>query len=342
MKHRFLYIMALLLTVATGAWAQDPDPIDLTPSADGTVWTLSTMPEYDVELEVTYYTDAELDQMAADEVIAKITAIGTVTYTPESKALIDAARTAYDALTTAQQALVTNYSTLTDAETTYATAEETAAAPVDDTKSFHQVLKEKYIQGGAGWMTPVLLCLIFGMALIIERILYLNMATTNVKKLLDGIEENVKGGNYEGAKELCRNTRGPVASIFYQGLDRMDQGLENVEKAVTSYGGVQMARLENNLTWIGLFIALAPSFGFLGTVVGMVQAFDDIEVAGDISPTVVAGGMKVALLTTIFGLVVAIILQIFYNYILTKIESLVDQMEDGSISFMDILVKYHK
>ena len=220
-------------------------------------------------------------------------------------------------------------------------AEEVAAA-TDDTKSFHQVLKEKYIQGGAGWMTPVLLCLIFGMALVIERILYLNMATTNVKKLLDGIEDNVKGGNYDGAKELCRNTRGPVASIFYQGLDRIDQGLENVEKAVTSYGGVQMARLENNLTWISLFIALAPSFGFLGTVVGMVGAFDAIEVAGDISPTVVAGGMKVALLTTIFGLIVAIILQIFYNYILTKIESLVDQMEDGSISFMDILVKYHK
>lgn len=220
--------------------------------------------------------------------------------------------------------------------------EPAAATAADDTKSFHQVLKEKYIQGGAGWMTPVLICLIFGMALVIERILYLNMATTNVKKLLDSIEENVKNNNYEGAKELCRNTRGPVASIFYQGLDRVDQGLENVEKAVTSYGGVQMARLENNLTWIGLFIALAPSFGFLGTVVGMVQAFDDIEVAGDISPTVVAGGMKVALLTTIFGLIVAIILQIFYNYILTKIESLVDQMEDGSISFMDILVKYHK
>ncbi len=207
-----------------------------------------------------------------------------------------------------------------------ATEEEAAPAAAEETtKSFHQVLKEKYIQGGAGWMTPVLLCLIFGMALVIERILYLNMATTNVKKLLEGIEENVKGGNYEGAKELCRNTRGPVASIFYQGLDRVDQGLENVEKSVTSYGGVQMARLENNLTWIGLFIALAPSFGFLGTVVG-----------------IVAGGMKVALLTTIFGLIVAIILQIFYNYILTKIESLVDQMEDGSISFMDILVKYHK
>ena len=228
-------------------------------------------------------------------------------------------------------------------EAVAATEEEAAPAAAEETtKSFHQVLKEKYIQGGAGWMTPVLLCLIFGMALVIERILYLNMATTNVKKLLGGIEDNVKAGNYEAAKELCRNTRGPVASIFYQGLDRIDQGLENVEKSVTSYGGVQMARLENNLTWIGLFIALAPSFGFLGTVVGMVQAFDDIEVAGDISPTVVAGGMKVALLTTIFGLIVAIILQIFYNYILTKIESLVDQMEDGSISFMDILVKYHK
>lgn len=224
-----------------------------------------------------------------------------------------------------------------------AAEEETvAAAPADDTKSFHQMLKEKYIQGGAGWMTPVLLCLIFGMALIIERILYLNMATTNVKKLLDGIEENAKKGDWKGARELCANTRGPVASIFVQGLDRIDQGLDNVEKAVTSYGGVQMARLENNMTWIGLFIALAPSFGFLGTVVGMVQAFDDIETAGDISPTVVAGGMKVALLTTIFGLITAIILQIFYNYILTKIESLVDQMEDGSISFMDILVKYHK
>ena len=219
---------------------------------------------------------------------------------------------------------------------------EEAPAVAEEHKSFHQVLKEKYIQGGAGWMTPVLLCLIFGMALVIERILYLNMATTNVQKLLEGIEEKVQKGDYNGAKELCRDTRGPVASIFYQGLDRIDEGLDNVEKAVTSYGGVQMARLENNLTWIGLFIALAPSFGFLGTGVGMVQAFDDIEVAGDISPTVVAGGMKVALLTTIFGLIAAIILQIFYNYILTKIESLVAQMEDGSITFMDILVKNKK
>ena len=230
----------------------------------------------------------------------------------------------------------------TVAEAPVAEEPETVAAPAEETKSFHQVLKEKYIQGGAGWMTPVLLCLIFGMALVIERILYLNMATTNVQKLLEGIEGYVQKGDYNGAKELCRDTRGPVASIFYQGLDRVNEGLDNVEKAVTSYGGVQMARLENNMTWIALFIALALSFGFLGTVVGMVQAFDDIEVAGDISPTVVAGGMKVALLTTIFGLIVAIILQIFYNYILTKIESLVAQMEDGSISFMDILVKNKK
>ena len=230
----------------------------------------------------------------------------------------------------------------TVAEAPVAEEPETVAAPAEETKSFHQVLKEKYIQGGAGWMTPVLLCLIFGMALVIERILYLNMATTNVQKLLEGIEGYVQKGDYKAAKDLCRDTRGPVASIFYQGLDRVDEGLDNVEKAVTSYGGVQMARLENNMTWIALFIALAPSFGFLGTVVGMVQAFDDIEVAGDISPTVVAGGMKVALLTTIFGLIVAIILQIFYNYILTKIESLVAQMEDGSITFMDILVKNKK
>ena len=228
------------------------------------------------------------------------------------------------------------------AEAPVAEEPETVAAPEEETKSFHQMLKEKYIQGGAGWMTPVLLCLIFGMALVIARILYLNMANTNVQKLLEGIEGYVQKGDYKGAKDLCRDTRGPVASIFYQGLDRIDEGLDNVEKAVTSYGGVQMARLENNMTWIGLFIALAPSFGFLGTVVGMVQAFDDIEVAGDISPTVVAGGMKVALLTTIFGLIVAIILQIFYNYILTKIESLVAQMEDGSITFMDILVKNKK
>lgn len=274
------------------------------------------------------------------KVIALMSIVGLLTFTNFNGMMAqEAAAPAGD--TTIEQvedtAAVTEEAEAADAE-----LEETAPVEEETTKSFHQVLKEKYIQGGAGWMTPVLLCLIFGMALVIERVLYLNMATTNVQKLLEGIEGFVAKGDYEGAKNLCRDTRGPVASIFYQGLDRINEGLDNVEKAVTSYGGVQMARLESNLTWISLFIALAPSFGFLGTVIGMVQAFDDIEAAGDISPTVVAGGMKVALLTTVFGLIVAIILQIFYNYILTKIESLVAQMEDGSITFMDILVKNQK
>ena len=227
-----------------------------------------------------------------------------------------------------------------EAATTEMVATETSdeVAPL----TFHQVLKQKYIQGGAGWMTPILMCLLFGLALVIERVLYLNLATTNVEKLLASIEENVKKGDYNAAKEVCRNTRGPVASIFYQGLDRIDEGLENVEKAITSYGGVQMGRLESNLSWIALFIAIAPMFGFLGTVIGMVQAFDDIEKAGDISPTVVAGGMKVALITTVFGLICGLILQVCYNYLISKIEGLVNTMEDSSITFMDILIKNRK
>ena len=227
-----------------------------------------------------------------------------------------------------------------EAATTEMVATETSdeVAPL----TFHQVLKQKYIQGGAGWMTPILMCLLFGLALVIERVLYLNLATTNVEKLLASIEENVKKGDYNAAKEICRNTRGPVASIFYQGLDRIDEGLENVEKAITSYGGVQMGRLESNLSWIALFIAIAPMFGFLGTVIGMVQAFDDIEKAGDISPTVVAGGMKVALITTVFGLICGLTLQVCYNYLISKIEGLVNTMEDSSITFMDILIKNRK
>ena len=272
------------------------------------------------------------------KVIALMSVIGLLAFTNLNSVAQDAAA----ATDPAAQTEITDDSAAVAAEEAVAEPVAAVADEVEESKSFHEVLKEKYIQGGAGWMTPVLLCLILGMALVIERIIYLNMATTNVDALLGGIEDNVKKGDYNAAKELCRNTRGPVASIFYQGLDRIDEGLENVEKSLTSYGGVQMARLEANLTWIALFIALAPSFGFLGTVIGMVQAFDDIEKAGDISPTVVAGGMKVALLTTIFGLIVAIILQIFYNYILTKIESLVAQMEDGTITFMDILVKNKK
>lgn len=221
--------------------------------------------------------------------------------------------------------------------------EEGAVAATElavESKTFHQVLKEKFIQGGAGWMTPILLVLIIGLTLIIERIIYLNLATTNTEKLLKRVEDALANGGIEAAKEVCRGTRGPVASIFYQGLLRSDEGLESMEKSVVSYGGVAMGRLEKNMSWIAFVIAVAPMLGFLGTVVGMVQAFDDIEAAGDISPTVVAGGMKVALLTTVFGLIVAIIVQTFYNYLAAKIDSLVNSMEDASISFMDIMVKH--
>ncbi len=209
-------------------------------------------------------------------------------------------------------------------------------------KSFNQVLKDKFIEGGPAWMTPILITLILGLAFVMERIIYLNLSTTNTKKLLESLEEALKNGDVEKAKEICRNTRGPVASVFYQGLDRYNESMEEIEKAIISYGGVQTARLETNMSWIGFCIAVAPSLGFLGTVVGMVQAFDDIERAGDISPTIVAGGMKVALITTVFGLIVALILQIFYSYLIAKIDSLTNTMEDATISYMDIVVKYRK
>lgn len=216
---------------------------------------------------------------------------------------------------------------------------ETLAAPTTEGKTFHQVLKEKFIEGGPEFMGIILLTLIFGLALAIERIIYLNLSTTNTKKLLDKVQSSLKTGGIEAAKDVCKNTRGPVASIFYQGLDRYNEGIDVVEKSIVSYGGVLMGRLEKGLSWISLFIALAPMLGFLGTVVGMVQAFDAIEAAGDISPTIVAGGIKVALLTTVFGLIVAIILQIFYNYILSKIDGLVNDMEDSTTTFVELLVK---
>jgi biopolymer transport protein ExbB len=215
-----------------------------------------------------------------------------------------------------------------------------APAPAAEQQSFHQVLKQKFIQGGAEWMAPILIVMIIGLALVVERIIYLNLSSTNTTKLLNKVETALETSGLDAAKEVCRNTRGPVASIFYQGLERYNEGVEMVEKSVVSYGGVLMGRLENNLSWITLFIALAPMLGFLGTVVGMVQAFDAIEAAGDISPTVVAGGMKVALLTTVFGLIVAIILQVFYNYLISKVDGIVNSMEDATITFMDILVKF--
>lgn len=205
----------------------------------------------------------------------------------------------------------------------------------------HTVVKAKFIEGGAEFMGIVLLCLIFGLALSIERIIYLNLATTNTDKLLDKIEDALNQGGIEAAKEVCRNTKGPVASIFYQGLERSSEGLEMVEKSIISYGSVQMGLMEKNLSWISLFISLAPMLGFMGTVIGMIQAFDDIRVAGNVSPQIVAGGIGVALLTTLFGLIVAVVLQVFYNYILSKIDNIVNKMEDSSISLVDLLIKFN-
>jgi biopolymer transport protein ExbB len=219
------------------------------------------------------------------------------------------------------------------------TTPEAPSAAVEESPSFHQVIKQKFIEGGPSFMGIVLLCLILGLALCIERIIYLNKATTNADALLSDIEGALSSGNVDAAKEVCRNTAGPVASIFYQGLDRSGEGIDVVEKSVVAYGSVQMGLLERGLSWISLFIALAPMLGFMGTVIGMIGAFDAIEAAGDISPSLVAGGIKVALLTTVFGLIVAMILQIFYNYIVAKIDSIVNTMEDASISFVDILVK---
>ena len=219
--------------------------------------------------------------------------------------------------------------------------EEEAAAAAEEGKSLHSQLKQKFIEGGPTFMSFVLVALILGLAFAIERVLYLNLATSNTKKLLAKVEEALENGGVEAAKDVCRTTRGPVASIFYQGLDSVDHGIDVVEKSIISYGGVQAGLLEKGLSWIALFIALAPMLGFMGTVIGMIGAFDAIEVAGDISPSLVAGGIKVALITTVTGLVVAIILQIFYNYCVAKIDSIVNNMEDASISLIDLLVKHN-
>lgn len=216
------------------------------------------------------------------------------------------------------------------------TKKDEAAADV----SLHQTIKEQFIEGDPFWMAPVLVCLILGLALCIERVLYLNLATTNVEKLVQKVEAALASGGVNAAKEVCRNTRGPVASIFYQALDRSSEGVDMAEKAIVNYGSVQNNLLEKGLTWIALFIALAPMLGFLGTVVGMIQAFAAIEKAKSLAPDVVAAGMKVALITTVGGLIVAMILQLFYNYILSKIDTLVNDMENGSIEIMDTMLKH--
>ena len=214
-------------------------------------------------------------------------------------------------------------------------------APQEEGGELHKQIKAKFIEGGAQFMGAVLLTLIFGLALAIERIIYLNLATTNTDKLLSKVEAALQEGGVEAAKEVCRNTRGPVASIFYQGLDRYDEGIEQAEKSVIAYGSVQMGLLEKNLSWISLFIAIAPMLGFMGTVIGMIHAFDQIRIAGTVSAQLVAGGIQIALITTVSGLIVAVILQIFYNYILSKIDGLVNSMEDSSITLIDLLVKYN-
>jgi len=228
------------------------------------------------------------------------------------------------------------------ATTTQQLTEQAQTSPATGEAVLHKEIKRLFIEGGAGFMGTILLCLIFGLAIAIERIIYLNLATTNTDKLLSRIEKALKEEGLDAAKGICRNTRGPVASIFYQGLDRAHEGVEMAEKSVVAYGGVQAGLLEKNLSWISLFIALAPMLGFLGTVIGMIQAFDAIEQAGTVSATIVAGGIKVALITTVFGLVVAIILQIFYNYILSKIDNISNQMEDSSISLIDMLAKFNQ
>ena len=224
---------------------------------------------------------------------------------------------------------------------TFAPVSVMAQDAVVEEGGIHKELKTKFIEGDAGFMSLPAIALVIGLAFCIERIVYLSLAEVNAKKLMGKIEAALEKGDVEGAKNIARNTRGPVASICYQGLMRIDEGLDVVERSVVSYGGVQAGYLEKGCSWITLFIAMAPSLGFIGTVVGMVMAFDDIQQAGDISPTVVAGGMKVALITTIFGLIVALVLQVFYNYILAKIEEITSQMEDSSITLLDIVLKYN-
>lgn len=246
----------------------------------------------------------------------------------------DSAATATEVVDSAKATVDTAAAAVDTAATVAPTTDE---APAEG--GFHQAFKQKFIEGGADWMTPIAIALILGLAICLERIVYLNLSDVNPKKMLEDIEAALEKNDLEGAKTIARNTRGPIASIAYQALLRADQGIDVVEKSVVSYGGVQGGLLEKNLSWITLFIALSPSLGFLGTVVGMVFAFDKIEQVGDISPTVVAGGMKVALITTIGGLVVAMILQVFYNYILSLVEGIVNKMEDASITLLDIIVK---
>ena len=263
------------------------------------------------------------EDMAATEEVAETAATETM---DSADAAVDSAAATTDSAATQEEA----------------PAEEAAVEEAPAEKGFTQILKEKFIEGGAFFMSFVLLALVLGLALVIERIIYLTFAQTNTEKLLEEVEGALNNGGVEAAKEVCRNTRGPVATIFFEGLDHYSEGLDMVDKSIMSVGSVENGKLEKGVSWISLFIALAPMLGFMGTVIGMIGAFDAIEAAGDINPSLVAGGIKVALLTTVFGLITAIILQIFYNLIVAMIDGIVIKMEDASISFMDMLVEYNK
>lgn len=254
------------------------------------------------------------------------------TQTPAGKAVED--NTAKEQQDTAAQSAPADSLDLDMAE-----VPDSTMMPVES-EGFHKTLKVKYIEGNAGFMSFVALVLVLGLAFCIERIIYLTLSEINAKKLMTDLEPLIMKGDIEGAKTICRNTRGPVASICYQGLMRIDESMDDVERSITSYGSVQAASLEKGCSWITLFIAMAPSLGFLGTVIGMVMSFEQIQMAGDISPTIVAAGMKVALITTIFGLIAALIMQVFYNYILSKIEHITSQMEESAITLLDIIMKY--
>ena len=244
--------------------------------------------------------------------------------------------TAQKAQTEAAAALDTSAIDTTSLLLDEAVAEMDDSTAVADGGAYTQ-LKKKFTDGGVGFMSLVALCLIIGLAFCIERIIYLTLSEIDAKKFMVRLEEKLKTEGVEAAKDLCRNTRGPIASICYQGLLRIDSSMEEVERSVSSYASVQVGKMEKGCSWITLFIAMAPSLGFLGTVIGMVMAFDQIEIAGDIGPTIVASGMKVALITTIFGIIVALILQLFYNYVLSKIDHLTAQMEESAITLMDII-----
>ncbi len=255
----------------------------------------------------------------------------------------DTAATTNDTTAVAQDSTAVDTAAAATADSTQVTANEENQdeTEVPEESGLHYQIKKKFIEGGAGFMGVILLSLIFGLALAIERILYLNLATINTSKFIEKFENALFNDGIDAALEVARNTRGPIASLYYQGLMRYKDGnsLDMIEKSIIAYGSVQMGLMERGLTWIALFIALAPMLGFMGTVIGMIEAFDAIQKAGDISASLVAGGIKVALITTVSGLIVAIILQVFYNYIVSKVDSLVNSMEDASITLMDILVK---